>query len=190
MTEKKEGSREAASLFVFGDVICMIFTRNENTMLLENTAVYGGHQGGMNMGTVTRPELSEKNRWWISKHRYYELKHFCLQYEDWKKSLQELDGYSAVSAVAMERIDTGRTGDPTANVAQILEMYSHRMHLVESAAFEACDHQFWWEFLLRAVTENVSYDALEARFGIMPDSRNDWYERYRRFFWTLDKMRE
>lgn len=32
------------------------------------------------MGTTLRAELSEKNPYWIEKHRYYELKHFCLQY--------------------------------------------------------------------------------------------------------------
>lgn len=32
------------------------------------------------MGTTIRPELSEKNPYWIERHRYYELKHFCLQY--------------------------------------------------------------------------------------------------------------
>lgn len=37
------------------------------------------------MSTVLRAELSRKNRYWISKHRYYELKHFCLQYPEWKK---------------------------------------------------------------------------------------------------------
>ncbi len=28
------------------------------------------------MGTTLRAELSEKNPYWIEKHRYYELKHF------------------------------------------------------------------------------------------------------------------
>lgn len=37
------------------------------------------------MGTTLRAELSEKNPYWIEKHRYYELKHFCLQYPIWKK---------------------------------------------------------------------------------------------------------
>lgn len=32
------------------------------------------------MATVIRPEISPKNKYWISKHRHYELKHFCLQY--------------------------------------------------------------------------------------------------------------
>lgn len=32
------------------------------------------------MGTNIRPELSNKSPYWIERHRYYELKHFCLQY--------------------------------------------------------------------------------------------------------------
>ena len=42
------------------------------------------------MGTTVRPELSKKNRYWISKARYYELKHFCLQYPGWRKAYSEL----------------------------------------------------------------------------------------------------
>lgn len=38
------------------------------------------------MGTIIRPELSEKNKYWLEKHRYYELKHFCLQYPLWKQA--------------------------------------------------------------------------------------------------------
>lgn len=34
------------------------------------------------MSTTIRPEVSEKNQYWIEKHRYYELKHFCLQYKE------------------------------------------------------------------------------------------------------------
>lgn len=30
------------------------------------------------MGTDIRATISTKNRYWIEKHRYYELKHFCL----------------------------------------------------------------------------------------------------------------
>ena len=44
------------------------------------------------MGTTLRAELSEKNPYWIEKHRYYELKHFCLQYPIWKKAYTALDG--------------------------------------------------------------------------------------------------
>ena len=30
----------------------------------------------------------------LSKHRYYELKHFCLQYSEWKKLYFNADGWS------------------------------------------------------------------------------------------------
>lgn len=43
------------------------------------------------MGNIIRAEVSEKNPYWIEKHRHYELKHFCLQYPIWKKA------YSSVS---------------------------------------------------------------------------------------------
>lgn len=38
------------------------------------------------MSTTIHPELSKKNTYWIEKHRYYELKHFCLQYPIWKEA--------------------------------------------------------------------------------------------------------
>lgn len=52
------------------------------------------------MGTTIRPEISKKNRYWIDKHRYYELKHFCLQYPTWKKAHSSLD-------VVMSMLDEG-----------------------------------------------------------------------------------
>ena len=41
-----------------------------------------GERAGMNN---VKPELSKRNPYKLDKHRYYELKHFCLQYPDWKK---------------------------------------------------------------------------------------------------------
>ena len=46
------------------------------------------------MATILRPELSPKNKYYIDKHRYYELKHFCLQYSEWKKSYSAFDDTS------------------------------------------------------------------------------------------------
>lgn len=43
------------------------------------------------MATMIRPELSRNNKYWISKHRYYELKHFCLQYPLWKSAYAAFD---------------------------------------------------------------------------------------------------
>ena len=35
------------------------------------------------MATTIRPEIALSDPNHISKHRYYELKHFCLQYREW-----------------------------------------------------------------------------------------------------------
>lgn len=47
-----------------------------------------------------RPEVSQKNPFWIGKHRYYELKHFCLQYPIWKRARSSLDGLSSVRPIS------------------------------------------------------------------------------------------
>lgn len=142
------------------------------------------------MGTNTRPEISQKNRWWISKHRYYELRHFCLQYPEWKQQIADIDGIPPVSPEKQERINKGEVTDLTPFYAQARAFLNHRIELVDMAAYEACDHQFWYAILIRGVTEGLSYDILEAQLGIMPTSRDAWYEVYRKFFWMLDKTRE
>lgn len=35
------------------------------------------------MATTIRPEITSSSQYHISRHRYYELKHFCLQYNEW-----------------------------------------------------------------------------------------------------------
>ena len=142
------------------------------------------------MGTNTRPELSRKTNWWIPKHRYYELKHFCFQYPDWIARLDELDGLPSFSPGCRERVDEGKIGNPTATFAEARVWLSNRIQMVRKAAYEACNHQFWYPFLVDAVTTGASYDILEAQKGIMPVSRNEWYDVYRKFFWCLDKIRE
>ncbi len=47
---------------------------------------YFSPKGLIFMATVLRSELSPKNKYYIDKHRYYELKHFCLQYPEWKQT--------------------------------------------------------------------------------------------------------
>lgn len=68
------------------------------------------------MATTIRPELSEKNPYWIEKHRYYELKHFCLQYPIWQKqysldtifNICELSGFHVEERIVIKDNKTGR----------------------------------------------------------------------------------
>ena len=117
------------------------------------------------MSTTIRPELSDRNKYWIERHRYYELKHFCLQYPIWRKALAAL---SSLSARPMDFF------------------YTDRMGLIEKAA-DGADHDLAC-YILRAVSEGLSYDHLKARFDI-PCCKDTYYDRYRRFFWLLNQLR-
>lgn len=138
------------------------------------------------MATVIRPEISKDNKYWISKHRYYELKHFCLQYPNWKRIV--LDVYSSnTSTSIVERIpSTNRPSDPTGNLALLNLYYLERIKLIEKIAAET-DKQLSY-YILKGVTEGFSYTYLKSRLE-MPCSRDMYYDRYRRFFWLLSQER-
>lgn len=139
------------------------------------------------MGNSVRPELSAKNRYWLSRHRYYELRHFCLQYPEWRKNYISLDGLGARSRSVVEVDRASTPADPTAVYAEARIYYRERMEMVENAAKEAADDLSG--LLLLAVTEGVSYECLNARERI-PCCKDVWYAMYRRFFWLLDKARK
>lgn len=136
------------------------------------------------MSTTIKPELSEKNQYWIEKHRYYELKHFCLQYPSWKKAyiLCSVSGKSK-GDLAIKMYDISK---PTEECAIKRVFYSDRMGMVEQAAKDA--DEFLASYILKAVTTGMSYDTLRVKMNI-PCSRDVYYEYYRKFFWLLDKAR-
>ena len=135
------------------------------------------------MSTTIRPEMSTKNRYWIPRHRYYELRHFCLQYPDWKKRYILLDGLPDRSSGFSVHVDGGDAPDPTRDHAEERLYFSERMEVVEAAARDAAGDLS--ELMLKAVTQDVSYARLAP-----PCCKEVWYAAYRRFFWLLDKARK
>lgn len=139
------------------------------------------------MSTTIRPELSEKNPYWIEKHRYYELKHFCLQYPLWQRSYTSLDGMSKLSSYDAIFSKARNHGDPVARCVMAREFYFDRMQMVEQTAM-ATDGELY-RYILKGVTEGISYDHMKARFDI-PCCKDTYYDLYRRFFWLLSKERK
>ena len=139
------------------------------------------------MATVIRAEISEKNKYWIDKHRHYELKHFCLQYPIWKRMFADFNNPSMPLSM-IERIPTSNIpGDPTAKRAIMKSYYLERINLLERIAKEA--DQYLWGYILKGVTEELSYTYLKSRLDI-PCGRDMYYDRYRRFFWLLSEARK
>lgn len=138
------------------------------------------------MSTTVRPEISKKSKYWIERHRYYELKHFCLQYPIWKKAYQSLDSMVRF-AYDVARVDSNKISNPVEDCAEAREFYYDRMKMVESAAKET--DEYFGSYILRAVTEGLSFDCLHTKYGI-PCCKDTYYNLYRRFFYLLSQLRK
>lgn len=140
------------------------------------------------MSTVIRPEVSKKNPYHISRHRYYELKHFCLQYPEWSNAWLYLNQFDGVARTKINEIrNTNSHSEMIANLAINRILLEQRMNLIketaENASDEICDYIF------KAVTEGKSFDYLKTMLDI-PCGKDFYYTRYRRFFWLLSKRRQ
>lgn len=138
------------------------------------------------MATVIRATISEKNKYYIDKHRYYELKHFCLQYNEWKKAYASCCE-SIIFTSKLEKTPTNNMpGDLTAKYAIRRAQYAERIKLVETLVKEA--DEYLYPYILKAVTEGLSYTYLKTKLEI-PCGRDMYYDRYRKFFWLLSESR-
>ena len=139
------------------------------------------------MGTTVRAELSQRNKYWIERHRYYELKHFCFHYPIWKKAYKTLDGLSKKSDNFYLPSKTNDISDPTERCVEARSYYLRFIEMIEKTAMKAS--ATFWHYILKGVTEGMSYDIMKAKLDI-PCCKDTYYELYRRFFWLLDRARD
>ena len=115
-----------------------------------------------------------------------ELKHFCLQYKEWKKEYSRCNE-AVLFASTIEKIpSTNIPSDITAKYGMMKVYYDRRIKLIEETAKEADD--FLYPYILKAVTEGLSYVHLKSRLDI-PCGKDMYYDRYRKFFWLLSQER-
>lgn len=128
-------------------------------------------------------ELSKKSINYIPKHRYYELKHFCLQYPNWvteRAYMYQLQGiqYSDVKC---------RSVDPIFARVEKMEKMSRNIDLIDECVSELGELA---PYILRGVTQAESYDTQAVKYGPLPCCRETYYQCYRKFFRLLDTRRE
>ena len=139
------------------------------------------------MSTKIRSRISRTKRYWISAHRYYELKHFCLQYNEWYRKHEELAN-SLAKGISITGLPKGTDiKDVTGNIAAEMADLATKVVMVEQAAHDA-DPELA-TYILAAVTDGRSYTYLQTAMNI-PCSKDTYYDRYRRFFWLLSKARD
>ena len=104
----------------------------------------------------------------LSRNRFKELKHFCLQYPEMKERMLELysKGYE-------------ETYDPTGKIASELADIKKAMNLIEMTAFNV--GKFPGEKILKIVTENCCVSE------VCPNDICEWY--LRKFYWMLSQVK-
>lgn len=137
------------------------------------------------MGTDITPEISKRSPHYIPKHRYYELKHFSLQYLEWKKELAEIDTYSSKSLLKVTG-DQVEFKDPTFDISDRRTLLSSNVSIVERAA--KLSDPVCSKYILEAVTTGASWNYIKMVRGY-PKGKNSFYQAYRKYFYYLDKLR-
>lgn len=141
------------------------------------------------MSTVIRAEVSTANPYYITKHRYYELKHFCMQYKEWEKNVNYLTSNLPTLSSASVKHYTGHNtckSDKTAKIGMLLAEYTGNIKLINECCRET--DPYLANFILKSVTEGLSYTTLRTVHNI-PCGKDYFYERYRKFFWILSNKR-
>lgn len=135
------------------------------------------------MSTDIRPELSKKNPYWLPKHRYYELKHFVMQYPEWNAARNGLSFTHAPEYGIRVKTDVS---DPTMTCAELRVYYSTRIEMVERASAQCgCPY-----YVLRGILDELSYEKMLLRYPkIIRYTRDHYYDCYRKFFWLLNQER-
>lgn len=121
-----------------------------------------------------REVLSKKSIYYIPKNRRLELKYMCLQYPEWKRYLSSIG----------KKGTSDEYSDPTGEEATNRVIFEKLCKVVEkSSKLSGGDID---EYILKAVTEGVSYPTLYSLYNI-PCGRDYFYERYHKFWFILSQ---
>lgn len=129
-----------------------------------------------------RPINQDKYK--ISKHRFLELYHFCMQYQEWKNELKYLTDTVKSIDYSGEIKGTG-TGSVTEQLAIRRSELRKKCELIERTAIEA-DSEIYPYILEGVTTDYASYKYLREIKGI-PCCKNVYYDRRKKFYWLLSR---
>lgn len=112
-----------------------------------------------------------KTEYELSKHRFYELKHFCLQYPEWETLYSQLDGWAK---------EIGKNeGDTTSRDGIRLADLAYKMTLIREVCHDICGdyEQLVFEYVILGIKPQLAWD------------QKDFWYYYRKFFWELSRRK-
>ena len=129
--------------------------------------------------------LSTKNPYYLTKHRFYEVYHYAMQYQEWKDEYRTAEQTMRGIAYDGVKVKSSGSGDALERVAIRLTELSEKIEMLEAVARET--DKDLAEYILRGVTdEQVTYNYLSMVLHI-PCSRNTYYSLRRKFYWLLSE---
>lgn len=121
----------------------------------------------------------------ISRHRYAELKAFCLQYDEKKSKISR-----GISAVNNDGMPHGNyKGNPLESNAIRNVTYQKDCEMIEQAAIAASAEIY--PYIIKSVTNDLSYPFIEydEALGRIPIGINEFYGYRRLFYHYLDLLK-
>lgn len=138
------------------------------------------------MREATKGELSKKNKYYIPKYRYYELKYRCLQYPDWIREYGEIGRGVCSRAFENDRVDGGMRSDIVFLLASSMEEVKHRIDIIDNIIFEQLPKDLQ-DPIKEAVTKGKGWTVIQAKYELTC-TRQEYYDAYHKFFWLYDKL--
>lgn len=118
----------------------------------------------------------------ISKHRYMELYHYCMQYNEWKEELQNIEDGLRSPSEGQTTAGSSKS-DITASLAIKRAELSAKCKLIEQTA-EETDKMLKDYILAAATNEGYTYNYLSTVKG-MPCGHNLYYKLRKKFYYLL-----
>lgn len=129
-------------------------------------------------------EISKKNPYWIPKHRYLELKNWCLQYREWE---EEYNACVWLTSKIPRGEKSSNVSDPTPKMAVHMSELKKKMDLIENICKEVAPR--YAMTLLVSIINGTMYDTCTTINPALP-SRSEWYKTRRKFFYILSQKRD
>jgi len=137
------------------------------------------------MRESTKGVLSMKNKYYIPKYRYYELKYRCLQYNDWLSRYNELTGWLFAHDTSKIKVDGGEMPDQTYNCVKERMDIRHYMDQVKHALMPL--PMSLQTPIFEAITEGKGWQVMQAKYELVC-TRDEYYNAYHLFFYTYDQI--
>lgn len=138
------------------------------------------------MGNI-RPVI-KRNDWQLSKHEFYFVYHYALQYTEWNDMVNAIASIDTPDPDESDMPKGNGISDTTFRKAVKISKYKDKMRMIENLVRETDATIYCW--LLKGVTtEGCTYNYLKMVMNI-PCGKNYYYEKKRKFYYLLSKRLE